>query len=144
MSYLEYRRALKNGQKPPADAGKGAKRADSPASEEEEVKPVKPVKKAPRPAIKKVSKERAKQNRKYTPIKKKFLADNPTCEARLDGCTGQSTDLHHAAGRSGKQLLKVDDFIALCRNCHDKMEILDKEARAAGLKKTRLGKPNKT
>jgi hypothetical protein len=143
MTYLDYRRALKLGQKP-SESAKGGKSPEKPENGEEEAKPVKPAKKTYPKRIANTSKKRAKQNRKYTPIKKKFLADNPTCQARLDGCTGQSTDLHHAAGRSGKQLLKVDDFIALCRNCHDKMEILDKEARAAGLKKTRLGKPNKT
>lgn len=153
-SYLEYRRALKLGNGSPGSA-KQAKSADLAADEEKDAetpgpakspeKAQKSIKKsgAKKKGMRKVSKKRAKENRAYTPVKKKFLTENPFCQAQLEGCTGKATDLHHAAGRTGKQLLNVTDFVALCRSCHDKMEADDKAARATGLKKTRLGKANK-
>lgn len=123
--------------------GSYRKKADNLESKEKAPEKDRAPKKAPKKPIAKVSKKRAKENRQYTPIKKKFLTDNPICQAQLESCTGTTTDLHHAAGRTGKQLLKVDDFIAVCRSCHDKIEAEDKAARETGLKKTRLGKPSK-
>ena len=106
-------------------------------------KPAKAPKKASKakPKIKRVSKKRASQERAYKPVRKKFLSDNPICQ--VDGCNSPSTDLHHKAGRSGAKLLEVDDFMAVCRKHHNEFEEKDKEARAAGYKKTRLGKIQK-
>src|ERR1700683_5597431 len=55
--------------------------------------------------MKTATKKRARQNSKYTKVKKKFLQDNATCQAQLEGCTGVSTDLHHIGGRTGENLL---------------------------------------
>ena len=143
QSYLEYRRKLKNGSQ---KASGGSNSDDLP---ENKYKPAEkgPAQKSPlkRPTkkIKTVSKKRAKQNRAYTPLKKKYMEDHPLCEAKMIGCTGRATDLHHVAGRAGKNLLLTEHFRALCRNCHDLLEVKDKKARKAGLKTSRLGKAKK-
>jgi hypothetical protein len=152
-SYLERRRDLKNGVKTNTDRGPGGKPVkaeENPSAEaappEKAANPPKsPGKKsAPKKAQKKIrtaSKKRQKQNRQYTPVKRKYLADHPFCQ--VEGCGVPSTDLHHKRGRSGKQLLNLDDFMSVCRAHHDAFEREDKAAREAGHKQTRLGKPQK-
>lgn len=93
--------------------------------------------------IKRVSKKRAAQERAYKPVRKKFLQQHPTCEAGLKDCLGISTEIHHTAGREGERLLKVDDFKALCSNCHRKITDQSRQAIAEGHSKTRLGKPKR-
>lgn len=93
--------------------------------------------------IKKVSKKRAKQNRQYAPVRKKFLQQHSTCEARLDGCEVRSSEIHHTGGRENGRLLKIEDFKALCGSCHRKITDKSREAIASGLSKTRLGKPDR-
>lgn len=94
--------------------------------------------------MKKRTKKRAKQERQYTPIRKKFLKEHPVCEIGDEGCTSISTEIHHAGGREGDRLLKLEDFKAVCHNCHTKATEKSREAIAAGHSKTRLGKPDKT
>lgn len=142
-NYLEYRRALKNGTVPQA----AGKRPNSPQKEKAGERPAKepdPPKRAEKglsgkykARIKTATKKRQKQNRAYTKVKKKFLTDNPTCQANLEGCTHVATDLHHIGGRTGENLLKVEDFAALCRNCHDIIhkKMSAKQAKKLGLKK---------
>lgn len=148
-SYLERRRDLKNGVKTntdPGPGGKPVKTEENPAAEAEpQERAANASKGAPKKVVKKkiknASKKRAKQNRQYTPVKRKFLIDHPICQ--VEGCEAPSTDIHHKAGRSGKQLLKVDDFMAVCRPHHNTFEDQDKAARQAGHKTTRLTKPQK-
>jgi hypothetical protein len=155
MTYLQRRLAMKNGLLKSTDGKKGSSddqgtphSADQPKSGPTPAKggkPGKSPKKAAPKKMRKVAKKRARQNSKYTKVKKKFLVQNPTCQAGLEGCTGVSTDLHHIGGRTGENLLKVEDFSALCRNCHN---IIDRQmsaerAKEIGMKKSRLGKPNK-
>jgi hypothetical protein len=144
-SYLEYRRKLKLGIKTdPPEPGNKANSAPKPKSGG--MPPKKPdggkgLKKGVpgknRSRIKTANKKRQKQNRAYTKVKRKFLEENPTCQAKLEGCTGQATDLHHIGGRTGENLVKVEDFAALCRNCHDIIhkKMSAKEAKKLGLKK---------
>lgn len=47
-----------------------------------------PKQKKVRKPLRKVSKKRAKENKKYTTLRKKFLEDHPICEARIEGCMG--------------------------------------------------------
>lgn len=121
---------------------------DSEKSEKADKQPSKPVarkspvKKQGKP-IRKVSKKRAKEQRQYTPVRKKFLKENPMCQAQLEGCEGKSSELHHMGGRQNGRLLKVEDFRALCGNCHRKITEESRAAIAAGHSKSRLGKPQK-
>jgi predicted HNH restriction endonuclease len=135
--YLKYRQQLKLGIKPaPQAEGKAGKETDGEKGGGKD-KAGKVAKKGGKAKIKTATKKRAKQNRAYTKVKKKFLVDHPTCMAQLDGCTGQSTDLHHIGGRTGENLLKVEDFAALCRNCHNIIhrKMSADQAKKLGLKK---------
>lgn len=149
--YWQQRRDMKNGKTGSTDSPRAAKPADQPKSGHTHAKPGRPSKIVPAPSkglpgkykakIKRTSKKRAKENRQYTPVKRKYLQDHPICE--VEGCGAPSTDLHHVRGRSGKQLLKIEDFMATCRPHHDQFEKEDKAARDAGHKKSRLGKAKK-
>ena len=90
--------------------------------------------------IPKQSKKRAKQNREYSKIRKQFLNDNPMCEGKLKGCTGQATTCHHSRGRIGDLLTDTEHFIALCMSCHHHVEIEPGMAKELGLSKSRLNK----
>lgn len=71
----------------------------------------------PRKRIKQVSSRRLEINKQYGKIRKDYLWDkNFTCEI----CGGQATDIHHKKGR-GKYLLAKDTFMALCRECHQRI-----------------------
>lgn len=63
------------------------------------------------------------KRRALAPKRRTFVAEvltaRPTCEAKLDGCTGRSTDVHELCRRSqGADLLAADEVLALCRRCH--------------------------
>jgi hypothetical protein len=147
LTYLQKRLALKNGQIQSTDSPRAVKSEDPAPGGGKEAKKGKPRLAPPttpkglpgkyKKKIKSANKKRAKQNRAYTKVKKKFLVDHPHCQAQLEGCTGQSTDLHHIGGRTGDNLLKVDDFAALCRNCHDIIhkKISAQQAKKIGMKK---------
>jgi 5-methylcytosine-specific restriction endonuclease McrA len=150
-SYLQRRLEMKLGIKTSTDASasaKGAKIDDPGKKVQTNAKaptarktPAKPSKPAGKPGkykrMKTATKKRARQNLKYTKVKKKFLQDHPTCMAQLEGCTGVATDLHHIGGRTGENLLKVEDFAALCRNCHDIIhkKMSAEQAKKIGMKK---------
>lgn len=87
--------------------------------------------------IRPYSKKRQKENRKYSALRKQFLEDRPVCEAKLEGCTGEASEVHHQAGR-GKNLLKTDTWLAVCRNCHQEITDNSKIAIELGLSKSRL------
>ena len=84
-----------------------------------------------------VSKRRQKVNREYAKARADYLAAHPTCQARFDGCTGRSTDIHHvlSRGRSGRDADLVDraNFLAVCRHDHDWIESHRLEAVELGL-----------
>lgn len=56
----------------------------------------------------------------YRIVRDKYMAEHTECEAKLEGCTHNSTDLHHKHSRIGENLFK--HFLALCRVCHSKIE----------------------
>lgn len=56
----------------------------------------------------------------------KFLAAHPLCEARLEGCTGRSVDVHELIRRShggaifpGQKGKRETGYLAVCRADHD-------------------------
>jgi hypothetical protein len=137
--YLKYRQQLKLGIKPaPQAQGKAGKETDGEKGGEK----VKPAKGRKTP-IKKASKKRAKELREYKPVRRSFLKAHPTCEVKLPGCQGKATEIHHQAGREGKKLLDVTDFLSCCRSCHRNITDDSREAIASGHSKTRLGKAQK-
>lgn len=71
--------------------------------------------------MRRVSKKRASQMNKYRRIAKAFKEANPYCQAKIEGCTVMTIDIHHMQGRGNERLLDVDNFLPVCRNCHNKI-----------------------
>jgi hypothetical protein len=86
------------------------------------------------PPISKKMKETVDQ---YTKIRTAYLVVNPSCKARLVGCTSVATDVHHKAGR-GENHLRIATWLPVCRTCHTWIELHPKEAKELGLSETRL------
>ena len=94
-------------------------------------KPEKRTKK-PKQKIKPKSKKREKEERIYKKLSDQYKADHPVCEAKLTGCKGQTTEIHHKAGR-GIYYLVVRYFLGVCRNCHRQITDNSKMAYEKGL-----------
>lgn len=73
----------------------------------------------------------------YTKKRTAFLALYKTCQAKLVDCTGAATDVHHKAGR-GDNHLKMSTWLAVCRNCHQWIELHPNEAKELGYSESRL------
>lgn len=89
-------------------------------------------------SISPVSKKRQGEMDKYSLLRDAFITAKPRCEAKLVGCTGISTDVHHKAGRVGDNYLKVGTWLAVCRNCHGWIETNPEAAKELGLSESRL------
>ena len=83
--------------------------------------------------LRKVSSKAAKDMRRYSLRRKRFLELNPICQWAL--CFNKSTDVHHVKGR-GKNLLAEESWKALCRRCHDWLHRNGRLARKLGWLKT--------
>lgn len=90
--------------------------------------------------IKRVSDKKAKLDIAYSVLRKRYLLDHPNCMARLPDCTLKSTDIHHMMGKVGLLYLDDTQFVALCRVCHQKIELSPDLAKALNLSKSRLKK----
>lgn len=67
-----------------------------------------------------------------------FMADNPICMAKFEGCTIEATECHHSLGRIGDLLTDVRYFKAVCHSCHVRIENNPLEAKERGLSGTRF------
>lgn len=85
-----------------------------------------------------VSKKMKENISTYTKLREAFLVAKPKCEAKLVGCTGISTDVHHKAGRVGENYLKIGTWLAVCRSCHRWIEDNPLEAKELGFSQSRL------
>jgi hypothetical protein len=84
------------------------------------------------------SAKRAKQEREYNSKRKIFMLAHPMCQANISGlCTSQSTDIHHIKGRSNELLLEVNEWMSVCRACHQWIEMHPKEATELGFRKSK-------
>lgn len=81
-----------------------------------------------RSPIKKVSNKRAKQNAEYSKIRLQFLDENLYCEI----CRKPADEIHHKAGRNGDRLNNVQDFMSVCRPCHQYIHANPAESRNKG------------
>lgn len=97
----------------------------------------KPVKKAKKPKrIPPRSKKRAKEERIYREkTKPEFMQANPFCAV----CGGVAIDVHHMVGRDGWRLNATEYFLAVCRCCHDRIELNHEWAKEQGYSINRLG-----
>lgn len=75
----------------------------------------KPIKQA---KVKQVSDKRAKELRLYSKLRKEFLSIHEVCEAKLEGCTYEATEVHHRMGRENDLLNDTDKWLAICSSCH--------------------------
>lgn len=87
--------------------------------------------------INKVSNKKQKLDKEYSLLRKKYLSDNPFCEANLPGCQKYSTDIHHKKGR-GEFYLDITTFLSVCRKCHVFIETHPIEAKELNLSINRL------
>lgn len=95
----------------------------------------KPLKKA---LINRVSQKRAGEEIIYLKKRKVFLEKHKTCEVK-ELCKGaRSVDVHHTAGRAGKNYLDESTWKAACRKCHIHVTINSKQAIENGHSKSRL------
>jgi hypothetical protein len=99
---------------------------------------------APKPEAKKVTRKPIKKQsdkmklamKELAKLVKKKLSEQPTCELKMEGCTGKAVTCHHSKGRIGKQLLKYKDLMSSCSHCNISAEQNDAEAREKGVKKS--------
>jgi hypothetical protein len=75
--------------------------------------------KTQRKPILKVSERRKVEEKEYSKLRKVFLEENPQCQ--VEGCKEAATEVHHK-GRRGKNYLRVELFMAVCSQHHDKIE----------------------
>lgn len=73
----------------------------------------------------------------YSKRRTAFLVIHNQCQAKLVGCTGKATDVHHKAGR-GDNHLKISTWLAVCRTCHRWIEENPDAAKELGYSETRL------
>lgn len=88
--------------------------------------------------IRKLSKKRAAENRRYLKLRVEFLTEHPLCQAGLSGCRINADSIHHQRGRIGDKLTDVSNFLAVCHWCHTYIEHEPVLAREKGFSKSRL------
>lgn len=87
--------------------------------------------------MRRYSLKRQKDNRVYSKRRKLFLDEAP-CAANLEGCTGEATQVHHKAGRTGDNFLNVATWLPVCDNCHIKIELSPVMAKERGFSLSRI------
>lgn len=97
--------------------------------------------KKPKKSIRKVSLKMVTELQKYRFIRAEYLARYPKCQAKLEGCTKGSTQIHHQKGRIGDLLTDSTHFLAVCHNCHHWIELHPVEAKEKGFSLQRHSLP---
>ena len=101
-----------------------------------------------RTPLRRISKKRAKEQRKRARMVSEELAVRELCEAgsliylKADKsvCAGRSTELHEPLTRArGGSILDPDNTIAVCRNCHRWIHDNPHSATQLGLLKSQHG-----
>lgn len=62
-----------------------------------------------------ISKRRKKEVAEYSELRMEYLKPWTTCEVCKEKI---ATQIHHKAGRRGKQLNNTQDFLKVCMDCH--------------------------
>jgi hypothetical protein len=89
-------------------------------------------------SISPVSKKRQGEMDEYSKKRLAFLALHNNCQAKLVGCTGKSTDVHHKSGRVGNNMLNIGTWLSVCRSCHTWIEENPIEAKEMGFSNNRI------
>lgn len=83
--------------------------------------------------LRRVSNKQQRRLREYAKVRKEYLAAHPLCET---GCGRKACDIHHkgiAGGvKRGSNLCNVETFLAVCRSCHERIELNKSWAREMG------------
>lgn len=80
-------------------------------------------------------------DKKFSKAKREYLKEHPFCEAKIDGCTKVSIDVHHKAGKASEELLlDKSKFLSVCRHCHVVIEKNPAFAKQNGFSISRLSK----
>ncbi len=92
--------------------------------------------------MRRVSPKQAKLLREYAKLRTAYLLEHPWCQTGMCGWgtpvrPTPATEVHHKAGR-GKNLLRTETWLAVCRNCHSWIEAHPRESLALGFKVLRL------
>lgn len=90
--------------------------------------------------MRQISKKQSANLRIYKKVREIYLNDNPNCEAKLQGCSYEATEIHHKKGRVGNLLQDDFYFLAVCRCCHVWIEENPVKAKELGLSLSRLEK----
>lgn len=88
--------------------------------------------------IAKRSKKRQSQEKEYSVKRKEFLGKFPMCE--VEGCNNSADQIHHTKGRIDKMLTNEKYFLAVCCDCHTKIELNPDWAKEMGYSCSRLAK----
>lgn len=86
--------------------------------------------------VNKVSKKRIEVNKEYLIVREQYLKIFDVCE--VENCFNPSTEIHHISGRSGELLVDVNNFLAVCRTCHQYIELNPVWAKQQGYSKSRV------
>lgn len=89
-------------------------------------------------SISPVSAKRRGEMDEYSKKRLAFLTLHSNCQAKLVGCSGKATDVHHKAGRVGDDYLNMNKWLAVCRSCHGWITDNSNEAIELGLSDSRL------
>lgn len=84
--------------------------------------------------------KRAKQEREYLKLNREYLEEHPYCEVSWMCCGLLATEIHHKKGREVDLLTNVRYFLAVCRMCHQYIELHPIEAKEKGFSLSRLEK----
>lgn len=69
--------------------------------------------------IRKRSVREAERMKEYNKVRAEYLETHQHCEAKLIGCLGLATDIHHTKDRLGDNL--TTHIISVCRRCHSQI-----------------------
>jgi uncharacterized protein YlaI len=72
-----------------------------------------------RSPLRRCSKKHAKELETYRVLRLSYLSEHQFCE--MDGCGNRANQIHHKEKR-GKNLNNIDTWMALCPDCHTKIE----------------------
>ena len=89
-------------------------------------------------SISPVSAKRRVEMDEYSKKRVAFLTLHTNCQAKLVGCMGKASDVHHKAGRVGDNYLKISTWLAVCRTCHTWIENNPEEAKELGHSESRF------
>ncbi len=97
-------------------------------------KPIKTEKK--QKPIAKVSAKKKQGLSEYKKVRLDYLQNHPVCQ--VEGCRRFASDIHHVRGRVGDLLCDVAHFLAVCRTCHQRIELQPNWSKEMGYSESRL------